>query len=197
MVEEKPKFSKMRHALDNPSNNLSVKTHENKMRWIHDIMLKRLEGIPLESEDIKFMLNMQTSMGNDEYAQIIQVMTEALDLQTDRMSKELDAEAFLRMKLGTNQQRINLYKAKSGAMKDSAVERKVNLETINKYAQLAKERGYDIGPVKNGSEIIDNTPLVDNEVDDYVAPVEIGDVTNPRNERSAGTDVKGGGSERG
>lgn len=131
-------MDKYRHTIENPGNNLSKDTHENKLRWIKNIHMKRLQGIDLSAEDYSFLLTMQYSMGNDEYAKLIQATTEILDIQTDLLSKELDAESYLKMKLGTNQQRINLLRAKNTGAKENAQERKVNLETINRYAKLAK-----------------------------------------------------------
>lgn len=115
---------------------------ENKRRWINSIYLKRVEGIALSKDDYRFLINMQLSDGNEEFAKLIKADLTILDMNIDEVKDILDPEVYIKAKQGQAHLRNALYRNIKQGQKDDANTRRMDVDTLNRFNKLAKEGGY-------------------------------------------------------
>ena len=117
--------------------------HENKIRWISEILMKRIQGLPLNNDDHKFIINMQLSDDNEEYAKLIKADIEVAQAVIDEKKEVLDAEAYIKALQSNISLKTNIYRNIKQGHRDDAVTNKMNLDMINKFSKIAREQGID------------------------------------------------------
>lgn len=141
--------------------------HENKLRWIRDIMLKDANDIPLNGDDISFMINMNLSDNNKEYGKITKIQSELMDIELKKMKDELSPKDYFKLRLGNLNLKATLDRVSSQGRRDEAATHKMTVDSIERYSKLkskfkdkrniAREeleaalRGEDVIDVENNS----------------------------------------------
>jgi hypothetical protein len=115
----------------------------NKRRWINQIYLKRAQQVPLSSEDWTFLINMQLSEGNEEYAKLIKADAEIVQKAIEDMKDELSPEDYIKALQGQIHLKSALYRNVKQGQRDDAITRKMDVDTLNKYSKMVRERGLD------------------------------------------------------
>lgn len=117
---------------------------QNKRKWINQIYLKRVEGLPLDKEDYSFLINMQLSDGNEEFAKLVKADLTIIDMNIDEMRDVLDPEVYIKCKQAQAHLRSTLYRNIKQGQKDDATTRKMDVDTLNRFNKMAREKG--LGP---------------------------------------------------
>ena len=148
---------------------LSEQSHERKVSWLSNIQLKLLQGKSLTSADWSFMQNMMLSSNADDYGLYIKSLMGHLEKEIHDHHDEMDAETWIGLKQRNAMINVNMFKAEKSGKRDDAVSRKMDVDVINKYMRLARERGHVFNPnddpidVENGVVDGDNVEVSDGD----------------------------------
>ena len=117
---------------------------QNKKKWINDIYMKRMHRVPLTKEDYSFLINMQLSGGNEEYANLIKADIEVIQSVIEERGDDMDVEKYIAALQNQVNLKNSIYRNVKQGQKDDAVTRKMDVDTLNRYARMAQEEGVDL-----------------------------------------------------
>jgi hypothetical protein len=115
----------------------------NKKSWIKRIHMKRVQGVPLNTDDWSFLVNMMSSDGNEDYAKLIRVDAELVQKAIEEVKDDLEPVDYIKALQGQIHLKSALYRNMKQGQRDDAITRKMDVDTLNKYSKIAMEKGYD------------------------------------------------------
>ena len=153
------------------SNNADIVKHNNKINWIKEISHKLNRDIPLNKEDLSFMMNMCTSDSNTQYGEFVKMLSMGI-MDHPEFNEEgvgVDNRFKLIHLMG------GLFKATAQVGRDSSAERKNNLSVLNKLTEKVNKHKQ--------AKILKNHPMGQKSPKIVVdIPSTVVDDTNERNE---------------
>ena len=112
----------------------------NKKSWIKRIHLKRVQGVPLDNDDWRFLISMMYSDGNEDYAKLIRVEAELVQKAIEDVKDDLEPDEYIKALQAQVQLKSALYRNMKQGQKDDAITRKMDVDTLNKYSRIAMEK---------------------------------------------------------
>lgn len=110
---------------------------DSKASWVGAIANKFVQNKPLTTDEVSFMQNMMANSNSKDYGAFIKNFMLAIPSHPEFHHDEVVVENMFKWA----QININMYKAEKQGHRDDAITRKMDVDTINKYSKLAKDKG--------------------------------------------------------